>query len=73
VLELFGCSEDRLGIDCGLRLLKGDGVGMHHAQVGEAEVGHGAGGGADIEGVTAVDQNDVHTIGFCGVEHRRSF
>jgi hypothetical protein len=46
---------------------------MNHAQVGESEVGHGAGGRTDVEGVAAVDENDLHAIGFCGAEHRRSF
>jgi hypothetical protein len=70
LLELFGCSEDGLSIDGGLRLLKGDGVRMHYAQVGEAEVGHGAGGRANVEGVAAVDQDYVEAGLFCGCEHR---
>jgi hypothetical protein len=46
---------------------------MNHAQAGKTKVGHGAGGGADVERVAAVDQNDADAIGFCGAEHRRSF
>ena len=71
VLELLRCREDRLSVDGGLRLLKGDGVRMHDAQAGKAEVGHGASGRADVERVAAVDQDDVQAILFRGGEHRR--
>jgi hypothetical protein len=45
---------------------------MNHTQAGKSEVGHGAGGRADIEGVAAVDQNDVQAVLFREGEHRRS-
>ena len=45
---------------------------MHDAQVGESEVGQGAGGRADVEGVAAIDEDDVQAILFRGAEHEGS-
>ena len=50
-LELFGMGEQRLGADGGARLAKSHLVGVHHAKMEEAEVTHGAGGSADVEGI----------------------
>ncbi len=50
-LEFFGLGEQRLGADGGPRLAKSQFVGVHHAKMEKAEVAHGAGGSADVEGI----------------------
>jgi hypothetical protein len=39
-------------------------IGIHDSQMEETEIAHGAGGCADIEGVTSVDQDDAQAIEF---------
>jgi hypothetical protein len=54
--------EQGRGADGGARLAEGDIVGTDHAQAGEAEVGHGTGGGADVERVARGHQDDAELI-----------
>ncbi len=46
--ELLRAGEDWRGAYCGTRFAIGGIVGIYEAQVGAAEIAHGAGGGADI-------------------------
>ena len=63
-LELFGAGEQWRGADCGTRLTKGQLVGVNHAKMEEAEVTHGAGGSADVEGIARTDEDDAQMVGF---------
>jgi len=54
-LELFGLGEHGLGADGGAGFAKSQLVGIHHAKMKEAEVAHGAGGSADVEGIARGD------------------
>ena len=44
--------------DGGAGLAEGDVVGIDHPEAREAEIGHGAGGRADIERITGLDKDD---------------
>jgi hypothetical protein len=60
---LGGGLEDAGGVDGGLfsgqRGFEGDGKVVDDAEVGEAEVVHGAGDGADVRGIAGADEDDV--------------
>jgi len=49
--------------------LEGGGVVVDDAEVGEAEVLHGAGGGADVAGVAGADEDDSKAGAICCGEH----
>jgi len=34
-------------------------IRVHHAKMEESEVAHGAGGGADVEGIARTDEDDA--------------
>jgi len=59
VFELFGTGEQRCGADGGTRLAKSQFIRVHHAKMEESEVAHGAGGGADVEGIARTDEDDA--------------
>jgi hypothetical protein len=63
-LELLGTHEQRRGADGGTRFSKGQLVGVHHTKMEEAEIAHGAGGRADVEGIPRFDENDAQVIEF---------
>lgn len=65
----FSRGQDGLGVNGGAGFAKGDVVRMHDAQVERAEIGHGTGGGSDVERVAAGDENDAEAIEFCGGKH----
>ncbi len=73
-LEFFGAGEQRCGADGGSRLTKSQLIGIHHAKMGDAEVAHGAGGRADVEGVARGDENDAQVVEFgLGRQQRRVY
>jgi hypothetical protein len=73
-LELLGTREQRRGADGGTRLAKGQFIRVHHTKVGEAEVAHRAGGGADVKGIPRFDEDDAQVIEFgVGRQERRVY
>ena len=60
--ELFGAGEQRRGADRGTRLTKGQLIGVNHAKMEEAEVTHGAGGSAHVEGIARTDEDDAQMV-----------
>lgn len=61
-LEFFSASEKRRGAHSGACFPKSQFVGIHDAKMEETEVAHGAGGGANIEGIARVDEDDAQVI-----------
>jgi len=61
-LELFGAGEKRRGAHSGACFTKGQFVGIDDAKMEEAEVAHGAGGGANVERIARVDEDDAQVI-----------
>ena len=61
-LELFGASEKRRGAHGRACFTKSQFVGIDDAKVEEAEVAHGAGGGANVERIARVDEDDAQVI-----------
>lgn len=61
--EFFGGGENRGSADGGARFAEGQFVGIHDAEVEEAEVAHGASGCADIERIARVDEDDAEAVG----------
>lgn len=66
VLILFGGGENVSCADCRNRIAKGRAVGIDYAQVSEAEVAHGAGSCADVEGIAGGDQDYAEAVEFGG-------
>src|ERR1700741_258535 len=62
--ELFGEGEQRRGADCRARFAECQFVGVYDTKLEEAEVAHGAGGGADVERIARGDKNDAQAIEF---------
>ena len=60
--EFRGAIQQRGSADGGAGFAEGDVVGVDDAQVGEAEIGHGAGGSADVEGVASGDQDHAQVV-----------
>jgi hypothetical protein len=60
--ELRGLCKQRLSADGGTRFAEGQFVGIHDAQMEEAEVAHRASGGANVERIARVDENDVQMV-----------
>ena len=58
-LKLFGAGEKWRGADSGTRFAKGQVIRVHNAKMEETEVAHGAGGGADVERVARVDEDNA--------------
>lgn len=63
-LELFGFGKQRRGSDGRTRFAEREFVGVHYPKMGEAEVAHGAGSGADVERIARGDENDPQAVGF---------
>jgi hypothetical protein len=63
-LELLGIGEQRRSANGGTRLAKSQFVGIDNAQVKKTEVAHGAGCGADVEGIAGGDKHDPQAVGF---------
>ena len=62
ILELFGAGEERRGAHSGACFAKSQFVRIYDAKMEEAEVAHSAGGGADVERIARVDENDAQII-----------
>ena len=60
--EFLGFLEQGRGADGGAGFAEGDVVGGDDAEAREAEVGHGAGGGADVERVARRDEDDTQIV-----------
>ena len=61
-LEFFGAGEKRRGAHSGACFPKSQFVGIYDAKVEETEIAHGTGGGANVEGVARVDEDDAQVI-----------
>ena len=61
-LELFGAGEKRRGAHSRACFAKSQFVWIHDAKMEEAEVAHGAGGGADVERIARVDEDDAQVV-----------
>ena len=66
--ELLGARENGRSADSGAGLPKRGSVGLHNAKVAKAEIAHRARGGADVEGVARLDEDDAQVVGFSGAE-----
>ena len=62
-LKLFGAGEQRRGTDGGTGFAEGQLVRIDDAKMKEAEIAHGAGGGADVERVARGNEDDAETVG----------
>jgi hypothetical protein len=62
--EFFGGGEDGGSADGGAGFTKSQFVWIDHAEVEETEVAHGAGGGADVERIARVDEDDAQAVEF---------
>ena len=60
--ELAGVLEDGGGVHGGFGRGEGDGEVVDDAEVGEAEVVHGAGYGADVRGIAGANEDDGDAI-----------
>ncbi len=60
--EFFGAGEQWLSTNGGTRFAKGRFVGIHDAQMEEAEVAHGASGGANVERIARLDKDDAQVV-----------
>jgi hypothetical protein len=58
-VKVTGGEQDVAGVRAGAGFVGGDAVGLDQAEIGEAEVGHGAGDGANIEGIAGLDEDDA--------------
>jgi len=66
--ELLGAREHGRSADGGAGLPKRGRIGLYDAQMAEAEIAHGASGGADVERVARLDEDDAQAVGFSGAE-----
>ncbi len=69
--EFFGAGEQWLSTNGGTRFAKGRFVGIHDAQMEEAEVTHGASGSTDVERIARLDEDNAQEVGF-GVRRQGS-
>src|ERR1700694_395633 len=61
-LEFFSTGEKRRGAHSGACFPKSQFVGIYDAKMKETEVAHSACGGANVEGVARVDEDDAQVI-----------
>ncbi len=61
-LELFGAGEKRRGAHGRACFAKSQVIWSDYAKMEEAEVAHGAGGGANVERIARVDEDDAEVI-----------
>jgi len=64
-LEFFGLGQQWRSANRGTRLAESQFIRIHHTEMEKAEIAHGAGGGADVEGVARRCKNDAQAVGFC--------
>ncbi len=60
--EHAGRSQQVLRADAGDGLAEGDFIRVDEPQVEESEVRHGAGGGADVQGISSIDKHHGQTL-----------
>jgi hypothetical protein len=63
-LELLGFGKQRRGTNGGTRLAKSQFVRVYYAKMEKTKVAHGAGGGADVEGVARGHKHHPQAVGF---------
>ncbi len=63
-LEPLGAGEQRRSSDSGTRFAKRQLERIHHAEMKEAEIAHGAGGGADVQRVARIHEDDAQAVEF---------
>lgn len=63
-LELRSAGKQRSGAHGGTRLAKSQFVGVYHTKMEETEVAHGAGGRANVKGISRGHKNDPQMVGF---------
>jgi hypothetical protein len=61
-LELYSTGEKRRGAHGRACFTKSQFVWIHDAKMEEAEVAHSAGGGANVERIARVDEDDAQVI-----------
>jgi hypothetical protein len=61
-LKFFGAGEQWGGADGGARFAKCQFIRIHDAKMEEAEVAHGASGGANVERIARLDENDAQVV-----------
>jgi hypothetical protein len=63
-LEFFGAGEQRLRADGGMRFTESQFVRVHHAKMRESEVAHRTSGGADVQRIARLDEDDAQVVEF---------
>ena len=61
-LEFLGAGEQRRSSDSGTRFAKRQLERIHHPEMKEAEIAHGAGGGADVQRVARIHEDDAQVV-----------
>ena len=73
-LEFFGAGEKRRGANRGTCLAERQLIRVDHANMEEAEVAHGPGGGTDVKGIARTDEYDAQAVEFgVGRQGRRVY
>jgi hypothetical protein len=62
--EFRSLCKQRRSANGGTRFAESQFIGVHNAQMEEAEVTHGASGGANVERVAWLDEDDAQAVGF---------
>ena len=62
--EFFGSCEQRRSSNGGTSFAEGEFIGIYHAKMEEAEVAHGTRGGAHIERIARLDEDDAQMVEF---------
>jgi hypothetical protein len=70
--ELFSAGEKDRSSDGGTSFAEGEIIGIDDAKVKNAEVAHGAGGGAKVEGIAGGDEDDAEAVEFERRRHERT-
>jgi len=60
--ELFSAVKQWRGANGGTRFAEGQLVGIHDAKMKETEVAHGASGGANVERIAGLDEDDAQVV-----------
>ncbi len=60
--EFLSAGEQRLSADGGTRFAEGKFVGVHDAKMEQAKVTHGASGGANVQRIARLDEDDAQLV-----------
>ena len=60
--EFLAAGKKWLSANGGTRFAEGQVVGIHDAQMEEAEIAHGPGGSANVEGIARLDEDDAQMV-----------